>query len=81
MTGLIVPANSTLVPSVLGLRPQRMLVFVSFLLFFLLLFSSLMHRFYPHVSLHFRVHMYTHGYVPDNMSLQAIRDGFITARF
>ena len=69
--GLIVPANSNLVPSGLGLRPERMLVVVpvSFLfLSFSCLFALLWH-------LLFRVYVFTHGYVPGIIWMQVIRDG------
>ena len=84
--GLIVPANSNLVPSGLGLRPERMLIFASFFVSFFSSFSSLFpFSLFPVLvpffcpsfqSFVFGVGIYTiyHGYVPVLISLQVIRD-------
>ena len=78
---VIVPANSNLVPSGLGLRPERMLVFR--VIFFPSLFSFyfppsflFLFPFLPFLvySFFLAVRIY-HGCVPGTISLQVIRDG------
>ena len=77
---LIVPANSNLVPSGLGLRPECMMILFSFFSFFSFHFLSVPFLFCPSLynspfsSSCSGVRMY-HGYVPGVMSLQVIRDG------
>ena len=70
--GLIVSVNSNLIPSGLGLRPERLFVLVSFFFLFFLLFPFCFFPLCP--SFFSGVRMY-HGYVPDIIALQVIRDG------
>ena len=70
--GLIVPANSNLVPWGLGLCPDCMLVLFRFVLFSFLLFS-LLFLFRPCQSYFSCVRIY-HEYVPGTTSLQLLRD-------
>ena len=72
--GLIIPTNSNLVSSGLGLRPERMFVLFCFVLFcflhlsffFVLFFSFLFSSFFGCTC---------HGYVPDIIRLRVVRYG------
>ena len=71
IVGLIVPANSNLVPSGLGLRPERM--FVSFHFSFLSL-PFCVFPIWPSQPPFPGIRIY-HGYVPGIVSAQVIWDG------
>ena len=73
ITGLIVPANSNLVPSGLDLRPERKLVVILFSFLFLsasVLFPFLVVFFFGCTFI-----PWYHRYVPGIIWLQVIRDG------
>ena len=73
--GVIVPANSNLIPSGHSLRPERMLILFP-ASFFFFNFASFLFLFLPFCppSLHFACVCIYHGYVPGTISLQLIRD-------
>ena len=83
--GLIVPANSNLVPSGLDLRPERMSIsvscyysfhaFLSFPFCFVLFFALFCPSFCSSLSSSISVVRIYHRWVPGVISLQAIRDG------